>query len=199
MRRRPPSPDPFCRRDGVGVLRAAAARRAGWNRARSDRDARAPAPILVILGGKDGLVGSATATAKRAGSMSVHEPEFVGKRIADFLQTKSKPAGPVTGLAVQHGGTSLARSAGAIPHTCCTGSSRRKSPLNPRSAGKRQDRRVTPEVAGSSPVAPVKLPANRHIALSVQTRESDRLHKRAFEAGRNGQQKGAKLRSRVTF
>jgi pimeloyl-ACP methyl ester carboxylesterase len=58
------------------------------------------APTLVILGGKDGLVGSATAAAKRARSipdceieilpsaghiMSVDEPEFVGKRIADFL------------------------------------------------------------------------------------------------------------------
>jgi pimeloyl-ACP methyl ester carboxylesterase len=58
------------------------------------------APTLVVLGGKDGLVGSATAAAKRARSipdceieilpsaghiMSVDEPEFVGKRIADFL------------------------------------------------------------------------------------------------------------------
>jgi pimeloyl-ACP methyl ester carboxylesterase len=59
------------------------------------------APTLVILGGKDGLVGSATAAAKHARSipdcdieilpsadhiMTVDEPEFVGKRIADFLQ-----------------------------------------------------------------------------------------------------------------
>jgi pimeloyl-ACP methyl ester carboxylesterase len=58
------------------------------------------APTLVVLGGRDGLVGSATAAAKRARSipdceieilpsaghiMSVDEPEFVGKRIADFL------------------------------------------------------------------------------------------------------------------
>jgi pimeloyl-ACP methyl ester carboxylesterase len=58
------------------------------------------APTLVILGGKDGLVGSATAAAKRARSipdcdieilpsaghiMSVDEPEFVGERITDFL------------------------------------------------------------------------------------------------------------------
>jgi pimeloyl-ACP methyl ester carboxylesterase len=58
------------------------------------------APTLVILGGKDGLVGSATAAAKRARSipdcdieilpqaghiMSVDEPEFVGERIAAFL------------------------------------------------------------------------------------------------------------------
>jgi pimeloyl-ACP methyl ester carboxylesterase len=58
-------------------------------------------PTLVILGGKDGLVGSATAAAKRARNipnceieilpsaghiMSVDEPAFVGKRIADFLE-----------------------------------------------------------------------------------------------------------------
>jgi hypothetical protein len=36
-------------------------------------------------------------------------------------------------------------------------------PAYPRSASKRQDRPVTPEVAGSSPVAPVKVPANRHL------------------------------------
>jgi hypothetical protein len=35
----------------------------------------------------------------------------------------------------------------------------------PRSARKRQDRPVTPEVAGSSPVAPAKVPANRHLLL----------------------------------
>ncbi len=59
------------------------------------------APTLVILGGKDGLVGSATAAAKRARNipdceievlpraghvMSVDEPEFVGARIAGFLE-----------------------------------------------------------------------------------------------------------------
>jgi pimeloyl-ACP methyl ester carboxylesterase len=58
------------------------------------------APTLVVLGGKDGLVGSAAAAAKRARIipsseieilpqaghiMSVDEPEFVGKRIAAFL------------------------------------------------------------------------------------------------------------------
>jgi hypothetical protein len=32
-------------------------------------------------------------------------------------------------------------------------------PAYPRSARKRQDRPVTPEVAGSSPIAPVSLPA----------------------------------------
>jgi pimeloyl-ACP methyl ester carboxylesterase len=60
-------------------------------------------PTLVILGGKDGLVGSATAAAKRARSipdceieilpraghiMSVDEPEFVGKRVASFLEAE---------------------------------------------------------------------------------------------------------------
>jgi pimeloyl-ACP methyl ester carboxylesterase len=63
------------------------------------------APTLVILGGKDGLVGSATAAAKRARSipdcevellpraghiMSVDEPGFVGKRIADFLEADKR-------------------------------------------------------------------------------------------------------------
>jgi pimeloyl-ACP methyl ester carboxylesterase len=59
------------------------------------------APTLVILGGKDGLVGSAAAAAKRARNipsceieilpeaghiMSVDEPEFVGERIVYFLE-----------------------------------------------------------------------------------------------------------------
>ena len=59
------------------------------------------ARTLVILGGKDGLVGSAAAAAKRARGipdceieilpraghiMSVDEPEFVGKRIVNFLE-----------------------------------------------------------------------------------------------------------------
>jgi pimeloyl-ACP methyl ester carboxylesterase len=60
------------------------------------------APTLIILGGKDGLIGSATAAAKRARRniagceieilpgaghvMSVDEPEFVGGRIASFLE-----------------------------------------------------------------------------------------------------------------
>jgi len=38
-------------------------------------------------------------------------------------------------------------------------------PAYPRPARKRQDRPVTPEVAGSSPVAPVKVPANRPLLL----------------------------------
>jgi pimeloyl-ACP methyl ester carboxylesterase len=61
------------------------------------------APTLVILGGKDGLIGSATAAARRARRniagceiqilpdaghvMSIDEPEFVGGRIARFLDT----------------------------------------------------------------------------------------------------------------
>jgi pimeloyl-ACP methyl ester carboxylesterase len=60
------------------------------------------APTLIILGGKDGLIGSATAAARRARRniagceieilpgaghiMSVDEPEFVGGRIASFLE-----------------------------------------------------------------------------------------------------------------
>jgi hypothetical protein len=39
-------------------------------------------------------------------------------------------------------------------------------PAYPRPARKRQDRPVTPEVAGSSPVAPVKRPGNLHILLT---------------------------------
>jgi len=61
------------------------------------------APTLVILGGKDGLVGSARAAANRARSipvceievlpdaghiMSVDEPEFVGERIVNFLEVE---------------------------------------------------------------------------------------------------------------
>jgi pimeloyl-ACP methyl ester carboxylesterase len=63
------------------------------------------APTLVILGGKDGLVGSPTAAAKRARSipdceieilpraghiMSVDEPELVGKRIVNFLDAAKR-------------------------------------------------------------------------------------------------------------
>jgi pimeloyl-ACP methyl ester carboxylesterase len=62
------------------------------------------APTLVILGGKDALVGSATAAAKRARNipnceieilpqaghiMSVDEPEFVGERIVNFLEAEN--------------------------------------------------------------------------------------------------------------
>jgi len=61
------------------------------------------APTLVILGGKDGLVGSAAAATKRARNipsceieilpqaahiMSVDEPEFVGQRIVNFLEAE---------------------------------------------------------------------------------------------------------------
>jgi pimeloyl-ACP methyl ester carboxylesterase len=61
------------------------------------------APTLVILGGKDGLVGNATAAARRARNipnceieilpqgghiMSVDEPEFVGERIVNFLEAE---------------------------------------------------------------------------------------------------------------
>lgn len=60
------------------------------------------APTLVILGEEDGLIGSATAAAKRARRdiagceieilpraghvMNVDEPEFVGARIVSFLE-----------------------------------------------------------------------------------------------------------------
>jgi pimeloyl-ACP methyl ester carboxylesterase len=61
------------------------------------------APTLVILGGKDGLVGSAAAATKRARNipsceieilpqaghiMNVDEPEFVGQRIVNFLEAE---------------------------------------------------------------------------------------------------------------
>jgi pimeloyl-ACP methyl ester carboxylesterase len=61
------------------------------------------APTLVILGGKDGLVGNATAAARRARNipnceieilpqaahiMSVDESEFVGERIVNFLEAE---------------------------------------------------------------------------------------------------------------
>jgi pimeloyl-ACP methyl ester carboxylesterase len=61
------------------------------------------APTLVILGGKDGLVGSAAAAAKRARNipsreikilpqaghiMSVDEPEFVVQRIVNFFEAE---------------------------------------------------------------------------------------------------------------
>jgi hypothetical protein len=62
-------------------------------------------------------------------------------------------------------------------------------PAYPRRARGHHDRPVTPEVAGSSPVAPVKLPANWHIVLSVLAPDSRRPHKRLFEAARNGQKR----------
>src|SRR6266545_8188445 len=46
-------------------------------------------------------------------------------------------------------------------------------------------RSVTPEVAGSSPVAPVQIPANWHIALSVQTPDRSRPHRLHLEATRS--------------
>src|SRR5436190_10578180 len=60
-------------------------------------------------------------------------------------------------------------------------------PAYPRSARKRHDRPVTPEVAGSSPVAPVKVPANRPIPLSAQTLDRGQLHTLSIESTRNGQ------------
>ena len=62
---------------------------------------RIKAPTLVLLGGKDGLIGSATSAARRArhipGSeveilpnaghvMSIDEPDLVGDRIIEFLR-----------------------------------------------------------------------------------------------------------------
>jgi hypothetical protein len=43
---------------------------------------------------------------------------------------------------------------------------------NPRPARNYQDRHVTPEVAGSSPVAPVKIPANLHLLLLDQAQST---------------------------
>ncbi len=67
------------------------------------------APTLVFLGGKDGLNGSATAASERARRnitgcqieilptaghvMSVDEPEFVGRRITDFLEATPRANG----------------------------------------------------------------------------------------------------------
>jgi hypothetical protein len=42
-----------------------------------------------------------------------------------------------------------------------------QSPAYPGSGRKYQDRPVTPEVAGSSPVAPADIPANRHFLLLI--------------------------------
>jgi hypothetical protein len=58
-------------------------------------------------------------------------------------------------------------------------------PAYPRPTRRHQDRPVTPEVAGSSPVAPVKIPAKWHIVLSVQTPDRGRLHAPSIEATRN--------------
>ena len=43
-------------------------------------------------------------------------------------------------------------------------------PAYSRSARKHHDRPITPEVAGSSPVAPAKSPANRHISSQLDRR-----------------------------
>jgi hypothetical protein len=59
-------------------------------------------------------------------------------------------------------------------------------------------RPVTPEVAGSSPVAPVKVPANRHIALSDRTRKSTD-YTNARSSGAETAKKDAKPPSRVTI
>jgi hypothetical protein len=67
-------------------------------------------------------------------------------------------------------------------------------PAYPRSTRRRHDRPVTPEVAGSSPVAPAKVPANRHIVLSQQTPDLRRLHRPFRSKTRNGQ-KTARNRS----
>jgi hypothetical protein len=48
-------------------------------------------------------------------------------------------------------------------------------------------RPVTPEVAGSSPVAPVKIPANQHVVLSDLTAAWRRLHTLFSSRRRNGQ------------
>src|SRR6266550_2149495 len=48
-------------------------------------------------------------------------------------------------------------------------------------------RPVTPEVAGSSPVAPVKVPANWAILLSAQTPTRGQLHTLSTESTPNGQ------------
>jgi hypothetical protein len=60
-------------------------------------------------------------------------------------------------------------------------------------------RPVTPEVAGSSPVAPVKVPANRHVVLSSQTPDRCRLHRLSPEASRNGQKQHQNVSGVVDF
>src|SRR5216117_1247305 len=89
--------------------------------------------------------------------------------------------------------------------TCCrhpdSGLRRRKGRINRVTArqalsmSRWSKRPVTPEVAGSSPVAPVKSPAKRHDVLSIQTPDLGRLHKRAFETALNFQN-GSKTRPR---
>jgi hypothetical protein len=60
-------------------------------------------------------------------------------------------------------------------------------PAYSRPSRNNQDRPVTPEVAGSSPVAPVKIPANRQVVLSVQTPDRRQLHRPFRSKTRNGQ------------
>ena len=55
-------------------------------------------------------------------------------------------------------------------------------------------RPVTPEVAGSSPVARAKLPANGHVLLSAQRPDRGQLHTRSIEPTRTAK-KGRKRRS----
>ena len=70
---------------------------------RAESFGRSKRRTLVILAGKDGLVGSAAAAAKRARNipsceieilpqaghiMNVDEPEFVGERIVNFLEAE---------------------------------------------------------------------------------------------------------------
>jgi DNA-binding CsgD family transcriptional regulator len=66
------------------------------------------------------------------------------------------------------------------------------------SAPESRIRPVTPEVAGSSPVAPVKVPANRHVVLSVWTPDRTRLH-RLFAARPNTRENGPKPVPRVVI
>ena len=72
-------------------------------------------------------------------------------------------------------------------------------PAYPRSTWKRQDRPVTPEVAGSSPVAPVKVPANLSILLSAQTPGRGQLHTLSTESTRKRPKKRPKPRLGATI
>jgi hypothetical protein len=58
-------------------------------------------------------------------------------------------------------------------------------------------RPVTPEVAGSSPVPPAKVPANRHVVLSGQTPDSGRPH-RLFRTKARNTRKRRETRLRAT-
>jgi hypothetical protein len=70
----------------------------------------------------------------------------------------------------------------------------RRIPAYHRSTRKCHDRPVTPEVAGSSPVAPVKVPANRHIVLPCLTPGRRRLHTRFSKRRRNsGKRRGRRV------